>query len=760
MFSSSSQSSVHSQRFFRILFPSILVNLTALIVMISARSAANLAIVFSILSLAGCAMFIPALIAKIGAITSELETDMDEFNALQAQIWATAIHGEKLDGKEHKNGKVGGFLIQKIQRQRRQVKELGPAGHCVCHQENRCPPGPPGKAGEPGFPGEPGSRGNIGLPGQPGTHPPVMINRGEVMCRMCPSGPPGYPGSPGERGEDGLAGQDGEPGSQGQPGSPGFIGPQGMPGESGKPGTTGEPGTPGLPGVIGQKGDNGAPGQKGPIGPAGQPGRPGIDGKPGLIGVPGNGGNTGDGGLRGPSGTPGESGVDGEPGKDANYCRCPRRTGKATYLAFFFSTIPPTSSKNVQRRTVRKSRKTCKRARRGKCAMGGEPDSKIYKAYNFLQGIQSKERKSRKAFAVKVVSTGTRARAVNLAKPLLEANKPVAEQSVIKLFSGGVVVDKSPMIVAHKRLPFHLNLRREFSMIYVMEFGDSTLDKHLMEWDALLGGKWSEGPEGAKQYMPLVNEQIKRDAEHLLLNLANTLINFHKYAVHLHLKPGNWVFLRGEDKWKLIDLQSAIPNFEQSNVKSLQAEEERFPEDFVEFACNSLSNEIFLTKFIARANEWPSTYASPEHISACKRAHSMLRRRHSLGINRPDKAKIIAQLMRIGPKSDVWSFGVLIMDPLDIFVQIRAEFVNESLAKDRKGMRQHFKEFVHFNERREKTPQKDGQKLDIKLGKYTMRIQQYFPAAFRALLKIFVKDPKKRATLRQVVDIFRAAEKD
>uniref|UniRef100_A0A183CMP2 Protein kinase domain-containing protein n=1 Tax=Globodera pallida TaxID=36090 RepID=A0A183CMP2_GLOPA len=335
---------------------------------------------------------------------------------------------------------------------------------------------------------------------------------------------------------------------------------------------------------------------------------------------------------------------------------------------------------------------------------GPLPTSKIYKAYNFLQGVQSEERKSTKAFAVKVVSTGTRARAVNLAKPLvmikhelhmlklfnkLEANKPVAEQSVVKLFSGGVVVDKSPMIVAHKSLPFHLNLKREFSMIYVMEFGDSTLDKHLMEWDVLLGGKWSEGPEGAKQYMPLVNEQIKRDAEHLLLNLANTLMNFHKYAVHLHLKPGNWVFVRGEDKWKLIDLQSAIPNFEQSNAKSLQAQEERFPEDFVEFACNSLSNEIFLTKFIARANEWPSTYASPEHISACKRAHSP-------GINRrPDQTKMVAQLMQIGPKSDVWSFGVLMLEML-----------------------------AH-------TPQ-----------------------------KIFVKDPKKRAELRQVVAIFKAAGKD
>lgn len=41
--------------------------------MLSARSAANLAIVFSVLALTGCALFIPALIAKINAITSDLE---------------------------------------------------------------------------------------------------------------------------------------------------------------------------------------------------------------------------------------------------------------------------------------------------------------------------------------------------------------------------------------------------------------------------------------------------------------------------------------------------------------------------------------------------------------------------------------------------------------------------------------------------------------------------------------------------------------
>jgi hypothetical protein len=41
--------------------------------MLSARLAANTAIGLSLLSLAGCALFIPALIAKIGTITADLE---------------------------------------------------------------------------------------------------------------------------------------------------------------------------------------------------------------------------------------------------------------------------------------------------------------------------------------------------------------------------------------------------------------------------------------------------------------------------------------------------------------------------------------------------------------------------------------------------------------------------------------------------------------------------------------------------------------
>ncbi|KAL3119971.1 hypothetical protein niasHT_007099 [Heterodera trifolii] len=406
-----------------------------------------------------------------------------------------------------------------------------------------------------------------------------------------------------------------------------------------------------------------------------------------------------------------------------------------------------------------------------------QSNEQIYKAYKFKQGIGQTELDTERTFAVKVVSTGTSARAVNLAKPPsmikhelnmlkwfndLEANKSVDENSVVKLFNGETVEDKSPMVVEHEKLlPLHVGLRRDFSMIYVMEFGDNTLDNYLKQWDELATAK------------QMGEQQIKQDAEQLLAKLASTLSTFHRHAAHLHLKPGNWIFVRGENKWKLIDLQSAIPNFEQ--YKPLQmGKEERFPEDFVEFACNSLNNEIYLTKFIAPANERPSTYASPEHSTACQRTRPMLSKwRHPFRkrIGQDQLTEMSAQLMQIGTKSDVWSFGVLMLeilahtpqvnpadqraDALRIFVKIRAEFVSRIVAKDRMGMRQRIEEFAHFKGRRKKV-RMDGQKLDTKLGKYMERIQRHFPAAFRALLKIFEKDKNKRAEMSEIVDILSA----
>jgi hypothetical protein len=44
--------------------------------------------------------------------------DMNEFNGLQAKIWEIAMNGEKLTETEekmnHKNGKIAGFLLEKI----------------------------------------------------------------------------------------------------------------------------------------------------------------------------------------------------------------------------------------------------------------------------------------------------------------------------------------------------------------------------------------------------------------------------------------------------------------------------------------------------------------------------------------------------------------------------------------------------------------------------------------------------------------------
>lgn len=106
-------------------------------------------------------------------------------------------------------------------------------------------------------------------------------------------------------------------------------------------------------------------------------------------------------------------------------------------------------------------------------------------------------------------------------------------------------------------------------------------------------------------------------------------------ALHLHLKPGNWILVEG--KWKLIDLQSAIPRtdllLQQDNHHHHHNGDhlflfkgEKSPEDIVEFACNSLGNEVMLlTKLLSKLNERPTTYASPEHAHACSLAHPLLK---------------------------------------------------------------------------------------------------------------------------------------
>ncbi|CAK5098070.1 unnamed protein product [Meloidogyne enterolobii] len=231
--------------------------------------ASNLSVLLSVAALACCAFFIPALIGKINKITEDLEAEMAEFNKLQSRIWEKAnfIGGENKEIGQ--NGNIGTFLLEKIRRQRRQTNNYSggasgttAAGQCSCLAENKCPPGPPGPKGKPGMDGEAGKPGTPGPTGQHGCSPPVMIQQGEVNCRMCPNGPPGYPGPPGERGEDGKPGTDGEPGPKGLPGHPGPPGPQGIHGEAGMPGKAGPAGSPGRNGSNGGKGEVGAPGEE------------------------------------------------------------------------------------------------------------------------------------------------------------------------------------------------------------------------------------------------------------------------------------------------------------------------------------------------------------------------------------------------------------------------------------------------------------------------------------------------------------------
>ncbi|KAF7632853.1 Col_cuticle_N domain-containing protein [Meloidogyne graminicola] len=299
--------------------------------MYSTQLAANFSILFSICAIIGCAYFIPTLIGKINKITEDLENEMEKFNNLQKQIWRKVNVN---NNDENKN--IGTLILDKIRRQKRQTNEyfggVTQAGQCTCLEENKCPVGPRGPKGKPGMDGEPGKPGTPGPKGLHGCSPPVMIQQGEVNCRICPPGPPGYPGPPGERGEDGKPGPDGEPGTRGLPGYQGPPGPQGIQGETGIPGKNGAPGIAGRNASSGGKGEMGAPGLKGPTGPKGVTGHTGTDGKPGLPGQRGLPGNIGERGDKGKEGLPGNMGNNGGPGTDASYCRCPQRTGKLPYF--------------------------------------------------------------------------------------------------------------------------------------------------------------------------------------------------------------------------------------------------------------------------------------------------------------------------------------------------------------------------------------------------------------------------------------------
>lgn len=93
------------------------------------------------------------------------------------------------------------------------------------------------------------------------------------------------------------------------------------------------------------------------------------------------------------------------------------------------------------------------------------------------------------------------------------------------------MVDDTPMVVERANIPLSFELKREFSMIYVMEFGDQTLESHLAEWDRQLMNS-SKANKEAKQFRAeVVDPQIGEEAEQLVVRLAQNLATFHKRKI-------------------------------------------------------------------------------------------------------------------------------------------------------------------------------------------------------------------------------------
>jgi len=128
---------------------------------------ATASIVFSLGSLLGCLISVPAIYNRVSNIQASLQTNMDEFKVLTEDVWQEILITRDT-------------VLPKGRRARQ-------TGTCKCDTENKCPAGPPGAPGEAGDNGDDGLPGQPGAPGKAGVA--VAIAKTEKLeCRKCPPG--------------------------------------------------------------------------------------------------------------------------------------------------------------------------------------------------------------------------------------------------------------------------------------------------------------------------------------------------------------------------------------------------------------------------------------------------------------------------------------------------------------------------------------------------------------------------------------------
>lgn len=337
------------------------------------------------------------------------------------------------------------------------------------------------------------------------------------------------------------------------------------------------------------------------------------------------------------------------------------------------------------------------------------------------------------------------------------------ELDIFKLFEDGKG-QKNPVARLYK------GLKRQNSLMFVMELG-KPLTVHLAD----LQRKWTddfEGIERTEQNNVLILkqrrnvQQINAEIEGLIVEIAITLDAFHEKALHLHLKPGNWVYgqknadTSGEGNaadddsktvLKLIDFQTALP-INRDNSEPI--------EHFIEFACNSLWNEKGLAERSGAmmANQRPSTYASPQHKWACELA-KMVNEKEK---NAETRDAIFQEALKmITVKSDIWSMGVLIVEILAQtpvlledakVISKRTKILGmgkseheQMIAETLVELRAHFaKDSLNMSHVRQ-------QKLAEHMGR---KVETNFPRIYKCLKSIFKASQEERPTLPEIIALF------